>query len=383
MNVSPRTLITHEWLEPHGGSENVFEQLLRAIPSAKSQCLWNDAKERFGDGVAETWIARTPLRRSKASSLIFQSSCWQRVDLSDVDRVVSSTHAFSHHLASRATEVGKEGYAYVHTPARYLWVPDTDSRGKLPLARALAPVLRSIDRRKVSHAVHYASNSRFVQTRVREVWGVDSTIVYPPVAVETIQARAWKHDLTSEDHEVLAELPNEFVLGASRLVPYKRVHEAIRVAQLLDMPCVVAGTGPQLDRLKEDAAGCSVPVKFVGRVGTPLLYGLYERATLFCFLAIEDFGIMPVEAIALGTPVLASYIGGVAESVGATSGGATVSALNDQELREAALLATTADMEKAALRARAYGESAFRKNIQTWLGEQEVDEGESISIKKG
>src|SRR4051812_3133301 len=104
------TLISHEWLAPHGGSENVFEQIAVALPGAAMQCLWNDAPARFGPDVTETWLARTPLRRSKAAALPFLPHAWRTVELDGFDRVVASSHAFGHHLATRAAREGREAF---------------------------------------------------------------------------------------------------------------------------------------------------------------------------------------------------------------------------------------------------------------------------------
>ncbi|MBD8608529.1 glycosyltransferase [Aeromicrobium sp. CFBP 8757] len=365
------TLINHEWLARHGGSENVFEQLLAAVPGATSMCLWNDAPERFGSQTDETWLARTPLRRSKALSLPFHHAAWQGVDLTGVDRVISSSHAFGHHLASRAANTGIDAYAYVHTPARYVWAPSLDQRGQNPLARGASVVLKKRDRRHTSDAVSYAANSQFVRSRIRASWSVDSRVIYPPVAVDRIQATPnWADVVSPEEAVLLDNLPRQFVLGASRLVDYKRLDLPIKVGGLLGMPVVIAGDGPQRDQLATIAERVRVPVKFVGRVSDALLFALYQRASLFVFMPVEDFGIMPVEAMALGTPVLANAVGGGAESVRLASGGAVVNDdASDQEVRTAAVKAMDARSDTMRQGVRQFSEAAFREHIRSWVRE--------------
>ena len=117
------TLLAHEWLAENGGSENVFEQLRLAFPEASAMCLWNDAPNRFDSTIGETWLSRSPLRCSKALALPFLPYVWRAVDLEGFSRVVVSSHAFSHHLAFSAARKGLRAFAYVHTPARYVWAP--------------------------------------------------------------------------------------------------------------------------------------------------------------------------------------------------------------------------------------------------------------------
>lgn len=363
------TLLAHEWLAPHGGSENVFEQLALALPGARRHCLWNDAPRRFGPEVTETWLASTPLRRSKALALPFSSAAWHSVSLDDVDRVVVSSHAFGHHLASRAARAGIRSYAYVHTPARYLWSPDLDERGAGPAIGAAAGLLKRYDRSRTHAGVSYVANSRFVRDRIRAAWSQEAEVIYPPVPVERVQAHSdWADEVTGSEQEVLTSIPPTFVLGASRAVEYKRLDLAIRVGEVLDLPVVIAGDGPYRARLEAMAQESSVPVTFVGRVSDALLYSLYQRAALFAFMAVEDFGIMPVEAMSVGTPVLVNSAGGASESVGVTQGGASVSVdAVPEEVRERATEAMRCDPVAMRERCLYFSEDRFRQRIRDWV----------------
>ncbi len=105
------------------------------------------------------------------------------------------------------------------------------------------------------------------------------------------------------------------MLGASRFIPYKRLDLVIAVGERAGRPVVLAGRGPELERLRAVGAAASVPVHVVEGPSTALLRALYQTTDLFVFPAVEDFGIMPVEAMAAGAPVLAQALGGTAESV--------------------------------------------------------------------
>lgn len=361
------TLLSHEWLAPTGGSENVFEEMIQAFDGARRLCLWNDAPHRFSS-VEETWLASTPLRRSKALALPFLSSALKRVDLNGVSRVVSSSHAFGHHLATRAVREGAVGFAYVHTPARYVWSAELDSRGDSLIGRAGSPVLRRLDRAHVDARVNYAANSGFVRDRIRRVWDVDATVIYPCVDVGLIQSQGdWRERLEPAELQVLDTVPAEYVLGASRLIPYKRMDLVIRTGELLGVPVVVAGDGPELARLKDLADGSSVPVIFVGRMSSPALYALYQRASLFVFPAVEDFGIMPVEAAAAGTPCLVNREGGAAESTAHLGSGEATDFTDELEWHAAAKRAWDRPMAHVSEAAKAFDAQAFRMRVQEWV----------------
>jgi glycosyltransferase involved in cell wall biosynthesis len=291
------------------------------------------------------------------------------VDLSPFDRVVSSSHAFGHHLASRAAAEGRRAYAYVHTPARYVWSPELDERGQSRAVRVLAAALKVQDRRHATQRVSYAANSHYVRDRIRAAWDQDAVVIYPPVSVERIQSvDDWADKVTGEEADVLAALPQAFVLGASRLIEYKRLDLAMRAGEALGLPVVIAGTGPYETVLREQAEAASVPVTFVGRVSDEMLYALYQRAELFVFMAIEDFGIMPVEAMACGTPVLVNSVGGASESARLAGGGVAVAGgAYSRDVRTAASQAVELDRRLMREGVQQFSEAAFRKRIAAWV----------------
>jgi glycosyltransferase involved in cell wall biosynthesis len=298
----------------------------------------------------------------------FMGSAWKRVDLTNVEKVVVSSHAFSHHLASRAAHSGIPAFAYVHSPARYVWAPDLDDRGNSLVGRLGRSYFQRWDRRYASHDVNYAANSQFVAKRVADAWGVDASVIYPPVDIERIHG--FNGELSDVDSAIVCALPPQFVLGASRFVPYKNVDAAISAGEILGLPVVLAGTGPDEPRLRAVAKQARTPVFFAGHVSDNLLLELYRGAALFVYMAIEDFGIMPVEAMACGTPVLVNEVGGARESVRAVAGGLTSGWQNsrfaDPALVESAL---TVDMKDAESAAAKFSIASFRKNLLSWLRE--------------
>ncbi|MGK9147405.1 glycosyltransferase [Plantibacter flavus] len=364
-------LIVHEWIERHGGSENVVDEMAAAFPDADIHCLWNNAPDRYaGRNVTESWLARTPLRRSKAAALPFMPATWAATKVSQADFVLISSHAFAHHAGGRQHADGPERFVYVHTPARYLWAPELDVRGGNLIARAVAPALRRIDHRRAQDGATFAANSDYIRRRMERAWGVEATVIHPPVRVEHLQSvPSWADLLDDADAYLFSTLPPEFILGASRFVDYKRLDVAIRAGELAGLPVVLAGAGPQYAELQAIADRASVPVVFMTRPSDQLLFALYQAASLLVFAAIEDFGIMPVEAMALGTPALVVSEGGASESVLALDGGVVVDSLDDASLAEATERALTLDMTLAqALAKDSFGSAAFGERLTTWVG---------------
>lgn len=119
------------------------------------------------------------------------------------------------------------------------------------------------------------------------------------------------------------------------MVPYKALDRVIRAGELAGRPVVLAGGGPDEARLRALAARASVPVHLLGRVSDALLYALYERCAAFVFPPVEDFGIMPVEAMAASAPVVCHTVGGAKESLAAAGVGASADMADDDDLARA------------------------------------------------
>ncbi|WES62917.1 glycosyltransferase [Microbacter sp. GSS18] len=357
-------LIVHEWLEASGGSENVFETLVQTFPDAGRVCLWNDSGGRFAD-VEETVLARTPLRRSKALALPFMPAVWRSLPERDADWILASSHVFAHHVrfGGPARDVPK--LVYAHTPARYVWVPELDQRGDSLAARAMSAALKPIDRRRAGEATAIAANSRYIAARIAEKWDREAEVIYPPVDVGAFAAPL---DLTDQEQRALDALPSEFLLGVSRFVPYKRLDAVIEAGLASGMPVVLAGAGPEERHLREIGARAGIPVVLVHQPSYALLRAIYRRASALVFAPVEDFGIVPVEAMASGTPVIANAVGGASESVIEGVTGAHVATWKRGELRDAVARALEARPQDCIARAADFDTSVFTSRIRSFVG---------------
>ncbi len=365
-------VLVHEWIARAGGSENVLEEFSRIFPEADILCLWNDSTGRFApDRVRESRLARTPLRRSKALALPFMPATWRTLPAAGYDWALISSHLFAHHARFADESSDFRRHVYVHTPARYIWTPELDRRGENPAVRAVARGLKSLDRRRARETASFAANSAFVRERIARSWGVDARVIHPPVEVERIQSVAdWRTRLADDELRVLASLPADYVLGASRFIPYKRLDLVIAAAEGIGRPAVLAGDGPLLDELRARAEGAAVPVHIVRAPSTALLSALYQRALVYVFPPVEDFGIMPVEAMAAGAPVVANAIGGTAESVVPGRTGALVDMESPADLRRGLEDAIGTRREDRLERARDFTVARFAHEISGWVGAQ-------------
>lgn len=360
-------LIVAEWIEKAGGAERVLDRLAGLYPDADMLCLWNDAQERYGDRtVRETWLARTPLRHHKALALPVMPLTWRIPRQHQHDWALVSSHAFAHHVRLEGDEIPK--HVYVHTPARYLWAPELDARGNNLAARVAGPPLRALDRRTAASATSLAANSRFVADRIQRAWEREATVIHPPVDVRGISRGEWVDALTDDERRTIDALPAEFVLGTSRFISYKRLDTVIDVAELLGLPVVIAGFGPLEAELRARGEQASVPVRIVLQPSDAMVAALMQAASLFVFPPIEDFGIVAVEAMAAGTPVMANRVGGARESVVDGVSGALFDPRSPAEAKAAAEACASLPRAGIVAHAQRFDATVFDRSLQDWLG---------------
>ncbi|MEG2777739.1 MAG: glycosyltransferase [Aurantimicrobium sp.] len=360
-------VIVHEWIEEIGGSENVLDEIALVFPDAPIYCLWNDAPERFAPGrVRESWLAKTPLRKVKPLALLFMPFVWRRLKIDfQPDWILASTHLFAHHAKFVGIKPVNK-FAYVHSPARYIWSPELDSRGKSIFVRLVAPVLKAIDTKRAKELSSIAANSSTVQSRIQKYWNRDSRVIYPPVDVDFF--KEGNTQLSSDEKLVLESLPETFVLGASRFVPYKRLDLALKYGKVTQLPVVLAGNGPDyadLVTLSEMSPGDHIQI--IQSPSSQLLKALFTKAKVLVFGAVEDFGIMPVEAMAAGTPVIGPTVGGVSETVLDGKTGILLAEFSEKEII-AADVSLGAISEKACVhRADEFSSEQFRQQLREWV----------------
>jgi glycosyltransferase involved in cell wall biosynthesis len=293
--------VIHDWLTGMRGGEAVLEAILDTLPGADLFTLFH-----FRGSVSPKIEART-IHTSSLQRIATRISDYRkllplfplairRFDLSGYDLIVSSSHCVAKSVASH----GKPHLCYCHTPMRYIWdrfddyFPQ-DRKVARAAARVVAARLRHWDARTASEVTQFLANSEFVRKRIEAYYKRESEVVHPFVDEAFLGAP-------------MAGGRDDYHVIVSALVPYKRIDLAMATGRKL----VIIGGGPLLKKLRRVAPP---NVELLGSVERDRIVERLSRARSLILPGIEDFGITPLEAMAVGTPVVALRGGGVLDSV--------------------------------------------------------------------
>jgi glycosyltransferase involved in cell wall biosynthesis len=346
--------LVHDYLLTRRGAERTFAAMAGCWPEAPIYTLLYDRpamEPLFGPREIETsYLQRLHVgQRGFRYLLPLFPRATEHLDVSGHDLLVSSSSAFAHGVRPRP---GAVHVCYCHSPFRYAWFERERALAEVP--RPLRPVLaRRLDRIRAwdleasKRVTHYVANSIVTQERIAQIYGRESTVVHPPVAV---------------DHFTVGT-PEDYLLFVGQIVPHKRVEVAIEAALAAGLPIRIVGKGPDLPRLR--AAYDRPDVTFLGAVSDA------ERSTLFagCLALIvpniEEFGIAAVEAQAAGRPVVAIERGGVRETVVDGVTGVLVDAEDSGSLAEALRDTDFGGFDPAAIRrhAESFSTEAFQRKL--------------------
>lgn len=296
-----KVAIIAEWLTSRGGAEEVVYELSKIFPEADIfTTVYNAEKhiELNDKKVTASFLKRIPIINKRHQfALPLLPKAISSLDLRGYDLIISSSSAFGKGIKKPS---GAKHICYCHTPMRYVWEPELDTRlVKLPFGKQVISILKKWDLKTNESVDVFIANSQNTARKIKKFYNRDSTVVYPPVDTEQIMGAP---DEQKED----------FYFAISRLVPYKRIDLAIRACKILGKKLFVAGSGGELNNLKKIAGENT---KFLGRVENAKKIELYKKARATIFCAEEDFGIVPVESLAAGTPVIGYKKGGILEVI--------------------------------------------------------------------
>ena len=305
-----KVAVIHEWLLVEAGAEKVLGEILNLFPQADLFCLLDylPAKERgfIGHRVTRTsFIQKMPFAKERYRLYLpLMPLAIEQFDLSRYDLVISCNYAVAKGVITGPNQLH---VSYIHSPMRYAWDLQFQylRQAKLEygikswVARWVLHKMRLWDSRTAHGVDHYIVNSKFIGQRVKKVYGRDATIIYPPVDTD--------YFTPGEDKR------KDFYLTVSRLVSYKHIDILVKAfTKMPERQLIIIGGGPEEGRLKSMAGK---NVKILGHLKTEQVRDYMRQTKAFLFAAEEDFGIVPLEAQACGTPVIAYNRGGVQETI--------------------------------------------------------------------
>ncbi len=365
-----RVALVHDFYYVEAGAEKVIEQLIELFPHCDLFALFDflpDDQRGFlkGKPVTTSLIQHLPLARTKHRAYLpLMPLSIEQLDVSSYDLVISSSY-----LAAKGVITGPDQLhvSYCHSPARYAWDLQHEYLAgarlgygmKGMLARSILHYIRNWDTRSSFGVDHFIANSRFVAQRIQKLYRREATVVHAPVDTE--------YFVPSGD------AAGDYYIAISRMVPYKRTDLLVEAfAKMPGRKLKVIGDGPEMETVR----GLVGPnVELLGHLERREVRDLLQHAKALVFAAEEDFGIVPIEAMACGVPVIAFGKGGVTESVVAGRHGV----LFDEQTPES-LIAAVEQFEagdyhdesvQADLRQQAerFGQDHFRGRLTGLIGQ--------------
>jgi glycosyltransferase involved in cell wall biosynthesis len=305
-NTTVKVALVHDWLTGMRGGEKILEVFCELFPDATifstihNKGMMSPAIERME--IKTSFIQYLPLKATKYRNYLpLMPAAIDALDFSEYDFILSTSVAVAKAAKPRRSALH---ICFCNTPMRYIWDQyeeyfEKDRAGFITrTAMALiAPYLRRWDVRTCDRVHHFIANSHNVAERISRIYHRTSDVIYPPV---------------STDLFTVSNTDEGYYLVVSALVPYKRVDLAVETFNRFGEKLLVVGSGPEMEKLKKIAER---NVEFLGWQSDESLARLYAGCRALIFPGVEDFGIVPLEAMASGKPVVAYAKGGALETV--------------------------------------------------------------------
>lgn len=358
-----KTAIIHYWWLSNRGGEAVCSALAELYPEAdifihvcNEDIVRKALLPNFKGQIKTSFISRLPgARKHYQKYLPLMPLALEQLDLTEYDLIISSESGPAKGVITRPDAVH---ICYCHSPMRYVWDMYHEYRATAGrLIRILFPFiahwLRMWDRLSADRVDHFIANSSFIASRIKKFYRRDAEVIFPPV----------------NTGEFSTDQPRgDFYLCLGQLVAYKRADLAVDAFNKLGLPLIVVGEGELYESLKARAGS---NVTLMGRQPFPVIKDLLERCRGLIFPGVEDFGIVPVEAMAAGAPVIAYARGGALETV---IHGRTGVHFHEQSID--ALIAAVQQVESGEFvfspkalheHAASFDKTVFKQKIQTFV----------------
>ena len=353
--------IVCDWLTNQGGAEKVILGLHQLFPDAPIYTSLYNPDKLKGFERAEihtSFIQKIPGAVTHHQLFLYlMPRAFESFDLDKYDIIISSSHSCAKGIIVKP---GTLHISYCHSPMRYAWENHQNYIKEYAisgLVKKIAPFLihriRLWDRLSSDRVDQFIANSNYIKSRIRKFYRRDSEVIYP--FIETANYTSHKTQ-------------SNFYLAVGRLTSYKKFDLIVDTFNRLELPLKIVGTGNMLKKLKEKAKS---NIEFLGYTSDSELRDLYGQAKALIFPQCEDFGIIPLEAMASGCPVIAYQKGGALETIIDRETGIFFPEQTTESLIEAIDLfqSLAFDKQKIIAHAKKFDKEHFNKNILDYIGQ--------------
>ena len=348
--------LVHDYLTQKGGAERVFELLCKFFPDADIYTSIYDRKSSID--LNERSVNTTMLQKIPGATKYFRLlaplyyPAFRSLNLKDYDLILSSTTSFAKAVKKRP---GATHICFCHNITRFLWDTKTylnqysDYQNLYPLIEKIFKVMRDYDLKYAKEPDIYIANSTVVADRIHQIYNKQAVTINYPISSSSFSFKANK---------------DNYYLVVSRLLGYKRVEVTVKAFNQLGWPLVVIGDGPERSRLETIAQN---NIKFLGHVEDSKRKQLMAKAKSVIVTALEDYGLVPIEANASGTPVVSYGAGGVLDTQVPGRTGVFFNQQTPEALAAALIKASKIDWDYHKIRNHAienFSEEVFFKKIE-------------------
>lgn len=351
-----KVALVHDYLTQKGGAERVFEMLCKRYPDADifTSLYEPEASIDFGDReVFTTYLQQIP-QASRYFKLLapLYYSAFRSLDLRDYDLIISSTTSFAKGVKKRPDA---KHICFCHNITRFLWDTKTylreytTYRRFLPLLEQVFRAMRKVDLAYAQEPDVYIANSHTVANRIQQIYNKPAQVINFPIDTQQFAFSNQKED---------------FYLASARLLSYKRLDVVVEAFNWLGWELYITGDGPERNTLEARAMR---NVKFLGHVSDAERKQLMSKSRSVIVMALEDYGLVPIEANASGTPVIAYGEGGVLDTQIPGLTGVFFNSQTPQALHRALLKAKAIEWNYDKIREHAtsrFSEDVFFQSIE-------------------
>ncbi len=352
-----KAALVHDYLTQKGGAERVFKLLCQHFPLADVYTSLYSATTSIDLGQHRA-IHTTRLQAVPGGARYFRLlapfyfSAFEALDLQDYDLIISSTTSFAKAVKKRpdATHI-----CFCHNITRFLWDTDTylrqyqNYKRLYPLINPVFSRMREIDLKYAQNPDFYVANSSTVAARIEHVYRRPAVVVNFPIDVPSF---------------LFSEQKDDFYLVSARLISYKRIDIIVEAFNWLGLPLLIIGDGPEREHLEAKALD---NIAFLGHVSDAERSHLMSRAQAVVVAALEDYGLVPIEANASGTPVIAYGAGGVLDTQVPGKTGVFFNRQSPEAIQAAVTEAAQIQWDYAAIRGHAvsrFSEGVFFEQVE-------------------